>query len=202
MVWSVRYFCDMLNHLQDKNIILASKSPRRQALLKGLDIDFEIRTKDIEEVYPDDLETAKIPEYLSKLKADAYLQDLKVNDILITSDTIVLIEDGVLEKPKDRADAIRMLTELSGKTHTVITGVCISGWEKQIVFSNHTKVTFSELSQDEISYYVDQYQPFDKAGSYGCQEWLGYVGIEKLEGSYYAVMGLPLHQVYDALKHF
>ncbi|UKN01452.1 Maf family nucleotide pyrophosphatase [Paracrocinitomix mangrovi] len=192
----------MLNNLANKNIILASKSPRRQQLLQGLDIDFEIRTKDVEEIYPDDLENEKVPEYLSKLKAEAFKDELNDNDILITSDTVVILGDTILEKPMDRDHSLQMLRKLSGQTHTVVTGVCIQSLNKEVVFSNHTKVTFAHFSDVEIAYYVDKYQPFDKAGSYGCQEWLGYIGIDHLEGSFYSVMGIPLHQVYQALKDF
>ncbi|MBD3637372.1 MAG: septum formation protein Maf [Crocinitomicaceae bacterium] len=192
----------MLDHLKNKNIILASKSPRRQALLKGLDIDFEIRTKDIEEIYPPELNYDQVPEYLAELKAAAFENELNDEDVLITSDTVVILGDNILEKPQTREEAISMLRQLSGKTHTVITAVCIISTEKKEIFSNHTSVTFTAFTEEEIAYYVDNYQPFDKAGSYGCQEWLGYVGIDKLEGSFYSVMGLPLHQVYDALKKF
>jgi septum formation protein len=192
----------MLNHLKDKNIILASKSPRRQALLGGLDIEFEIRTKEVEEVYPNNLKKEKVPEYLAQLKADAFKGELTEKDILITSDTIVLLEDEILEKPKSEEEAKEMIRKMAGKTHTVITGVCIRSTEKNVVFSDHTKVTFCELSEEEIDYYISNYEPYDKAGSYGVQEWIGYVAIDNLNGSYFTVMGLPLHKLYKALKEF
>ena len=192
----------MLNNLLGKNVILASKSPRRQALLKGLDIEFEIRTKEVEEVYPDDLQNEKVPEFLAELKSAAFEGELNDNDILITSDTVVILGDQILEKPQSREEAIEMITKLAGNTHTVVTGVCIRSNQKKDTFANHTKVTFTAMSTEEIEYYIDKYEPFDKAGSYGCQEWLGYIGIDKLEGSFYSVMGIPLHQVYASLKSF
>lgn len=192
----------MLHNLKDKNIILASKSPRRQALLKGLDIEFEIRTKEVEEIYPDHLLNEKVPAYLAELKSSAFEGELNDNDVLITSDTVVILDDQILEKPGSREEAIEMIEQLAGKTHTVVTGVCIRSNTKKDTFSNQTKVTFSPMTKEEIEYYIDTCQPYDKAGSYGCQEWLGYVAIEKMEGSFYSVMGLPLHQVYQALKAF
>ncbi|MEX1001639.1 MAG: Maf family nucleotide pyrophosphatase [Crocinitomicaceae bacterium] len=192
----------MLDNLSDKNIILASKSPRRQALLKGLDIDFEIRTKDIEEVYPQDLAITKVPEYLSKLKADAFKEELKENDILITSDTVVILGDKILEKPRSEEEAKAMIRQLSGKTHTVITAVCMTHSGQEEVFSDHSQVTFCKLSEEEITYYIQKYKPFDKAGAYGVQEWIGYIAMDRLEGSYFTVMGLPLHKVYHALKRY
>lgn len=192
----------MLTNLKGKNVILASKSPRRQELLKGLDIEFKIRTMDVEEIYPTDLPKEKVPEYLAELKAAAFDGELEDNDVLITSDTIVILGEQILEKPGSREEAIGMISQLAGNTHTVVTAVCITSNQKKVLFSNLTKVTFTPMSDEEIAYYIDQYQPFDKAGSYGCQEWLGYIGIEKLEGSFYSVMGLPLHQVYQALKQF
>ena len=192
----------MLKNLQSKNIILASKSPRRQELLKGLDIEFEIRTKNVEEIYPDDLDAEKVPEFLAELKADAFKEELNENDILITSDTIVIIGDKILEKPASPEESLEMLMQLSGNTHKVITAVCIQSKNKKDLFSNHTKVTFTSFDEEEAQYYIDNYKPFDKAGSYGCQDWLGYIGIERMVGSFYAVMGLPLHQVYNSLKKF
>ena len=192
----------MLHHLVSKNIILASKSPRRQDLLKGLDIEFSIQTKDIEELYPEDMPSQEVPAYLSKLKASAFEQELSENDILITSDTIVILGDEILEKPKSEKEAKEMIAKMSGKTHTVVTGVAITSSSKQVVFSDHTQVTFCDLSAEEITYYIEKYQPFDKAGSYGVQEWIGYVAIHKLEGSYFTVMGLPLHRLYEELKKF
>lgn len=190
----------MLNNLDSKNIILASKSPRRQELLKGLDINFTIEVREVEELYPSNLAPEEVPVYLASLKAKAFEGDLRKDDVLITSDTIVILGTEILEKPKSPADAERMIAKMSGKTHTVVTGVCISTLNNQIIFSDHTAVTFAELSDEEIDYYVKKYKPFDKAGAYGVQEWIGYIAIEKLEGSYYNVMGLPLHKLYAALK--
>jgi septum formation protein len=190
----------MLHKLKNKNIILASKSPRRQALLSGLDIDFTIDVRPIDEVYPDDIEAVKVPEYLAKLKAKAFEGEIQDNDVLITSDTIVILGDRILEKPKTEAEAKEMIRAMAGNTHTVVTGVAITLHSEQIVFSDHTQVTFTHLTEEEIDYYIEKYQPYDKAGAYGVQEWIGYVAIDKLEGSYYNVMGLPLHKLYAELK--
>lgn len=193
----------MLNKkFKNHNIILASGSPRRQQFLKELDIDFEIRLKDIEEIYPDDLQASEITNFLAKLKASAFEEDLKENDILITSDTIVWLDNKALGKPKDYDDAFEMITEMSGKTHKVITSVCIKTTQKEIVFYDETLVTFTKLSSDEITYYLNNYKPFDKAGSYGIQEWIGLVAIEKIEGSYANVVGLPTHKLYQELVNF
>ncbi len=192
----------MTLNLSDYNIILASKSPRRQELLKGLDLSFEIRLKDIDELYPSDLKPELVPEYLSKLKASAFKDELNPKDLLITSDTIVILGNEILEKPKSEDEAISMIQKMSGKTHHVVTGVAITSSDNQILFSDTTEVTFSALSNEEIMYYVAKYQPYDKAGAYGVQEWIGYVAIEKLVGSYYNVMGLPVHKLYAALKRF
>lgn len=182
-----------------KKIILASNSPRRKELLKGLDIDFEVRVlKDIDESYPSDLPTVKIAEYISGKKASAYT--IADDELLITADTIVVLGDEVMGKPVDEEDAKRMLRELSGKTHQVITGCCIKTNAKEKHFSVTTNVTFKELSDDEINYYVSTYKPFDKAGSYGIQEWIGYIGVTGLEGSYFNVVGFPVQRVYEALK--
>jgi nucleoside triphosphate pyrophosphatase len=192
----------MLQNLTKKKLILASKSPRRQDLLGGLDIDFEIRTKEIEENYPAHLEIDKVPEFLAKLKASAFEGELADDEILITSDTVVILGDKILEKPQTRKEAIEMIQQLQNNTHTVVTAVCISSTSKMAFFDNHTKVTFCPLSTEEIEYYIDTYEPFDKAGSYGCQEWIGYIAIEKIEGSFYSVMGLPSQQLYQHLKKF
>lgn len=187
---------------KNHRIILASGSPRRQQFLKELDIDFEIQLKDIEEIYPEELQASAITDYLAKLKASAFESDLKENDILITSDTIVWLNNKALGKPKDFDDAFAMLTEMSGKTHKVITSVCIKTVEKEVVFYEETLVTFTKLTSDEIKYYLKNYQPFDKAGSYGIQEWIGLVAIEKIEGSYANVVGLPTHRLYQELMKF
>lgn len=192
----------ILENLKEKNIILASKSPRRQELLKGLEIDFEIRTKSIKEDFPPALKREEISIYLAKLKASVFLDELIENDILITSDTTVHLKDQLLEKPKDRNEAIDMIHALSGNTHTVVTAVTLSSQNKQKTFHQETEVTFANLSSKEIEHYIDNYQPYDKAGSYGVQELMGYIGIEKLNGCYYNVMGLPLQMLYKELKSF
>jgi len=192
----------MLSHLKSKKIILASKSPRRQELLKGLDIQFEIKTKEVDESYPLTMKPEQVPVFLAEKKADAFVDLLEKDTILITSDTIVIQGKNILEKPNSIEEGKAMIRKLSGQVHTVVTGVCIRTLEKSISFSDETRVLFTDLTDDEIDYYMKNYQPFDKAGSYGVQEWIGYVGIEKLEGSYYNVMGLPVHKVYTALKTF
>lgn len=192
----------LLPNLRGKSLILASKSPRRQELLKGLEVHFEIRTREIDESWPSEMDRSKVAEFVAGKKADAFADELEPNDVLITSDTTVYLEGDILEKPVDRADALRMLTALNGKTHTVYTGVCIQGQGRRVSFTDATHVTFAELTPEELSHYVDVYKPYDKAGAYGAQEFMGYVGIEKLEGSYFNVMGLPLHRLYQELKSF
>lgn len=189
-------------NLKDKRIILASKSPRRHELLKGLDLDFEVQLMDIDESYPTTMAAIDVPAYLAEKKANAFRDQLNESTIIITADTIVICKDEILEKPKSKEDAISMIQKMSGKTHTVVTGVSIQSIDKSHTFSDHTEVTFAQLSDEEIHYYVEKYQPYDKAGAYGVQEWIGYVGIVRLEGSYFNVMGLPVHKVYEVLKHF
>jgi septum formation protein len=184
------------------SVILASKSPRRQDLLKNIVPNFEIRTKDIEEIYPDTLPSREVPEFLSKLKSSPFLDSLKEHELLITSDTVVLLENIIYGKPKDRNDAIKILNELSGKVHEVITGVCSSTQDFQKTFSAVTKVHFKQLSQEEITYYVDHFNPYDKAGAYAIQEWIGMIAIEKIDGDYFNVMGLPLQKLHEVLKAF
>ncbi len=184
--------------LKDHTIILASGSPRRQQLFKDLDLDFTIQVKEIDEVYPDHLEAEEISDYLAQLKAKVFT-DLKSNAILITSDTIVWHKNKALGKPKNLDEAKQMIASLSNGTHTVITSVCFRT-NKQVKVVNHTtKVTFKKLTTEEIKYYVDTYQPLDKAGAYGIQEWIGFIGITTIEGSYFNVMGLPTHLVYETL---
>lgn len=192
----------LLPNLQDKHLILASKSPRRQALLKGLEVDFEIRTRDTDESWPQDMDRTKVAEYIAKKKAAAFEGELAPSDVLITSDTTVYLKGELLEKPANRADALHMLSELNGQTHTVYTAVCITTTQKQVVFTDATHVTFARMTPGELEHYVDVYEPYDKAGAYGAQEFMGYVGVEKLEGSYFTVMGLPLHRLYAELKGF
>lgn len=172
-------------------------------MLSGLDIDFEVRVlQGIDESYPDDLPTQKIAEFISKKKADAYVKTMADDELVITADTVVILGDEVMGKPHDEADAKRMLGELSGQTHQVATGVTLSAKERQMSFSVVTDVTFKQLSDDEIDYYVRTYQPLDKAGAYGIQEWIGYIGVTALKGSYFNVMGLPVQRIYEALKSF
>lgn len=184
--------------------ILASNSPRRRELLSGLGLDFEVRVlPGIDESYPAGLQGGDIPLYISRKKADAYVGQLQPDELLITADTIVWLNGQVLEKPKDEADACRMLRSLSGKTHQVFTGVCLTTTEKQVSFCACSDVTFSTLTDGEITHYVQHYHPLDKAGAYGIQEWIGYVGVERIEGSFFNVVGLPVQQLYRHLKqHF
>lgn len=185
------------------DIILASNSPRRKELLSGLDIDYRIEIlPDIDESYPDHLIGEEIAAHIAKKKADAYLPSLKDDSLLITADTIVLLESVVYGKPVDETDAIRMLKALSGKTHEVITGVSITTQTKQRTFAVVSEVRFAELEDAEIEYYVSKYQPFDKAGAYGVQEWIGYIAVEYISGSYFNIMGLPVQRLYRELKAF
>ena len=184
-------------------IVLASNSPRRKELLSGLDVDFEVRVlSGIDESYPASLPTMQIAEYISKKKAAAYRETMAVDELVITADTVVILGDKVMGKPKDDAEACRMLRELSGQTHQVITGVTLTTMERQISFSVKTDVTFKELTNEEIHYYVEKYHPMDKAGAYGIQEWIGHIGVTGLSGSFYNVMGLPIQRIYEALKMF
>ena len=185
--------------LKNYNIILASGSPRRQQFFRDLDLDFEIRLKEVEEIYPPNLIEEDITNYLAVLKSDAFEGELIDSDILITSDTIVWHENKALGKPRDYDDAFQMLQSLSNKTHLVITSVCFKTKYKTEVISETTKVTMHPLSDIEIEYYLNKCQPYDKAGSYGIQEWIGYIGVAKIEGSYPNVMGLPVDQVYQYL---
>jgi len=188
-------------HITNYKIILASNSPRRKELLSGLDIGYEIRTlPDIDEEYPNDIPLEKVAEFLARKKTAAYLPVLNDNELLITADTIVFLNNKIYGKPVNNADAEQMLRDLSGQIHLVITGVCLTSTKKQVVFSDTTKVTFSDLSDEEIEYYIKKYQPIDKAGAYGVQEWIGYVAVKHIEGSYFNVMGLPIHRVYEELK--
>ena len=185
------------------HIILASNSPRRKELLAGLDIPFDVRVIDgIDESFPQDLLTKDIAGYIAKKKADAYQQTMAADELIITADTIVILGQKVMGKPKDAAEAVRMLHELSGHTHQVITGVCLTTKEKQVNFSVETDVTFKTLTDEEIHYYVEHYRPFDKAGAYGIQEWIGHVGVTGMNGSYFNVMGLPVQRIYEALRMF
>lgn len=182
-------------------IILASNSPRRKELLSGLGLNYEVRTlPGIDESYPDTLQGEEIPVYISSKKASAYLDALKDDELLITADTIVWLDGRVLGKPADEKEACQMLRDLSGKTHQVITGVTLATTTFQKSFASVSQVTFAPLSKEEISYYVNHYHPMDKAGSYGVQEWIGFIGVERIEGSYFNVMGLPVQRLYRELK--
>lgn len=192
----------MLRHkLANYSLILASGSPRRQQFFKDLDLDFEIRLKEIEEIYPPELKAEAITNYLAELKANAFEGELNDNEILITSDTIVWHNNTALGKPKDEQDAFAILKSLSNATHEVITSVCFKTNEKIDTFFEVTKVTFNTLSDEAIQYYLDHYKPYDKAGAYGIQEWIGFVGVAKIEGSYTNVMGMPTDKVFDYLNN-
>lgn len=188
--------------LRNYRYILASKSPRRQFLLNELGLPFDLQTKDVNEDFPQELKREEIPLYLCRKKADAFEGDLDEHTIVITADTIVWINDHVLNKPADAAEAAVMLRELSGAMHEVYTGVCLKSKDKEHTFYALTKVYFRTLSEAEIDYYIRTCKPFDKAGAYGAQEWIGYVGVEKIEGTYFNVMGLPLYELYEALVNF
>ena len=190
-------------NINDKKIILASASPRRKELLAGLCVDFEVDTRNnFEEVYSSDIPHDKIPEVLSEGKSFGFHRELAQDEILITSDTLVLCEDHVMGKPKDREEAYQMLRLLSGKSHKVITAITIRDNQKTSTLSDTAIVHFKELSDNEIYYYIDKFKPFDKAGAYGIQEWIGYIGIYKIEGSYFTIMGFPVHLVYQELNKF
>lgn len=191
----------MLDNLKKYKIILASNSPRRRELLSGLGVDYEVKiVPGIDETYPESLNGEEIPVYIAQEKANAYRASLQPDELVITADTIVYVDGMVLGKPVDEADACRMLRMLSGRTHQVITGVCLTTVGFQKSFASVTEVTFDTLSDEEIGYYVEKYHPMDKAGSYGVQEWIGFVGVTGLKGSYYNVMGLPVQRLYKELK--
>ena len=195
----------MLLHdkLKEYRLILASQSPRRRQLLADAGIEFVLAPRfECDESFPTTLPAEQVAEYLSCLKADAYPEPLGERDILLTADTVVIADDKVLGKPKDRADAIAIIEQLSGREHQVVTGVSLTSASTRCSFSALSRVKFRALSREEIEYYVDNYRPFDKAGAYGIQEWIGYVGIEGIEGSFYNVMGLPIQRVYCELKEF
>lgn len=194
---------EFLPNLANYKLILGSQSPRRKELLAGLDLDFEVRVlPDIDESYPETLPADEVPAYISEKKAAAYLGSLAEDELLITADTIVWTYETIIGKPKSREDAIAMLELLAGKDHEVITGVCLTTRKKTVTFSAGSIVHFAPLEKAEIEYYVDKYKPFDKAGSYGIQEWIGYVGVESIKGSFYNVMGLPVRKLYEQLRKF
>ena len=193
----------MLNNLEKYRIVLGSNSPRRKELLAGLDLQFEVETiPGIDESYPDTLTSEAIPLYIARKKAEAYLDKMSDNELLITADTIVATYDRILGKPANREEAIEILRYLSDHVHEVITGVCLTTKDKTVSFSVASAVCFGRLEEEDIIYYVDKYRPFDKAGSYGIQEWIGYIGVEAINGSFYNVMGLPVQRLYQELKRF
>ncbi len=184
------------------NIILASKSPRRQQLLKSLGIKFTVQTIEVEENYPKYLEKHEVPVYLAELKSQPFLNKLSGNDLVITADTVVCLDKQILGKPKNRKEAIEMLESLSNREHQVITGVCLSSKQKTHSFYSLTNVRFKPLNDDEINYYISEFKPYDKAGAYGIQEWIGAIGISHIEGSFYNVMGLPIQILYEEIQKF
>lgn len=192
-----------MKNLDKYNIILASNSPRRKELLSGLDLQFTVNVMaDIDESYPDTLAPSVVPVYLAEKKAEAYLITLQDNDLLITADTVVCTETEILGKPACKEEAVEMLRKLSGKEHQVVTGVAVTTTDKMESFAAVTSVLFDVLSEEEIEYYVEKYRPYDKAGSYGIQEWIGYIGVKSINGSYFNVMGLPVQKLYTVLKGY
>ena len=190
----------MLDNLEKYKVILASGSPRRKELMAGLGVNYEVRIlPDVDESYPDTLQGEEIPLYIAKEKADAYIPMMQPDELIITADTIVWLDGKVLGKPRDREDALQMLRTMSGRTHEVFTGVCITTTDWQRSFTAQTEVRFATLSEDEIIYYVDNFKPMDKAGAYGVQEWIGFIGVENISGSYYNIMGLPVQKLYREL---
>lgn len=191
----------MLDNIRKYDVVLASKSPRRKELLGMLDVPFEIRVKDgIDESYPADMPAVEVAEYLSRLKGKAYAEDIRENEMVITADTIVILDGKIYGKPKNEDDAIDMLMQLQGRTHIVASGVCVATKEKIVSFTTTTEVTFAPLSREEAKWYVEKYRPLDKAGAYGIQEWIGCAAVARIDGSFYNVMGLPVHQLYNVLK--
>ena len=190
----------MLDNLEKYKVILASGSPRRRELMAGLGVNYEVRIlPDVDESYPDTLQGEEIPLYIAKEKADAYIPMMQPDELIITADTIVWLDGKVLGKPREREDALQMLRTMSGRTHEVFTGVCITTTDWQRSFTAQTEVRFATLSEDEIIYYVDNFKPMDKAGAYGVQEWIGFIGVENISGSYYNIMGLPVQRLYREL---
>lgn len=193
----------MLDNLKGYRLLLASNSPRRNELLGGLGVNYQVKVlKDGDESYPPTLQGADVALHIAMQKAEAFRHQMGPDDLVITADTIVCQGSMVYGKPVDRSDALQMLRSLSGKSHFVYTGVCLTSSQHQVSFLSETEVFFCELSDAEIEHYVDFYKPYDKAGAYGVQEWIGYVGVERIEGSYFNVMGLPVHQLYTELKRF
>lgn len=187
--------------MNQRPLVLASSSPRRQYLMKEAGFNFTVEKPDVEEDFPAEMPVDQVARYLASKKAEFFRPQIH-NEIIVTADTVVILNNKIMNKPLDRNEAIAMLSELSGKTHLVMTGVCILSKEKEESFDDTTEVTFQRLTQQEIEYYVDHYKPYDKAGAYGAQDWIGMVAIQKITGSYFNVMGLPIHKVYQHLKHW
>ncbi|SIT04106.1 Maf family nucleotide pyrophosphatase [Belliella pelovolcani] len=190
----------MMIDLKENKLVLASKSPRRNELLRGLGVDFTVRSKDTDESFPMDMDPFEVAGYLSKKKADAFVPELADQEIILTADTVVILEGQILNKPADEKEAYEMIAALSGKAHHVVTGITIGKSSHLVTKQDVVKVHFKELSKDEIVYYIKNFQPFDKAGAYGIQEWIGFIAVDRIEGSFYTVMGLPVHLVYEELK--
>jgi septum formation protein len=188
--------------LKNMKIILASKSPRRQELIKGLELPFEVITYEVDESFPSHLTKHEIPTYLANKKADAFPLTLKENEILLTADTVVWVNNHVLNKPETEQESFEMLKEICGNTHEVFTGVCLKSNNKTVTLYDRSEVSIKQLLDDEIWHYIKNYKPFDKAGSYGIQDWFGYTAVEKINGCFYNVMGLPVNKIYDTLKAF
>ena len=190
----------MMEQIQNKRLILASNSPRRRELLQGLGLDFIVKAKEVDEDFSDNMDKSQVAKYLAEKKALSYQQELEENDLIITADTVVIINGEILNKPKDKEEAFQMLQKLSGKVHRVITGVCMMDKQKMVAFDDMTEVHFKDMDKTELISYIENYQPFDKAWAYGVQEWIGYVAVYKMVGSFYNVMGLPVHRIYEELK--
>lgn len=192
-----------MNPIQlQKNIVLASASPRRKKLLQKLDIPFEVRKLEVEEIFPSCMESIKVAQYLAEKKAEALIGKIKESELVLTADTVVVVENQVLNKPGNSEDAKKMLRQLSGNRHLVITGVCLMDTKRKITLEDTTVVYFNPLTEEEIDYYIHKYSPYDKAGAYGIQEWIGYIGVNRIEGSFYNVMGLPINMIYEVLKNW
>lgn len=189
-----------MDHLRDRRLILGSKSPRRNELMAGLGLPYVVKTQEVEEDFPATMFTREVASYLAEKKARSLRPELEERDLLITADTVVIVRDQILNKPGSKEEALEMLQKLSGNVHQVVTGVCLMDLNKTVVFEDLTEVHFKELKDAELSEYIEKFRPYDKAGAYGVQEWIGYVAVYKLVGSFYNVMGLPVHRIYEELK--
>lgn len=190
----------MMEHLKERRLILGSKSPRRNELMAGLGLPFVVKTQEVEENFPSSLSPLRVASYIAQKKAKSFSQNLEERDLLITADTVVIIKDQILNKPSNKEEAMEMLQKLSGNIHQVITGVCMMDVHKTVNFEDLTEVHFKDMEESELREYVENYKPYDKAGAYGVQEWIGYVAVYKMVGSFYNVMGLPVHRIYEELK--